>query len=419
MLLQRSNLALFLAAVLAVGAGCAGSGPAPERRDILLAPDGHTVSGTVPPDATLETILKSHDIDAETAAALVSAMAPVFNPRQLRADQRYEVTRADNGQLRELRYEIDATKYMRVTRTPADGAAGPEFTVKVQEYPRDVQVSVARASLSKTRNSLSAALDAEGENIQLALLLWDVFGGLLDFNSDLQPGDRFDVMFDKVYRDGEFVGYGDARAATMVHGGKTITAVRVQGPDRKYAWYDSEGRSMRRQFLASPLEFNPRITSRFSMNRKHPVYGFSRAHLGVDYAAPTGSRVLAVSPGTVVSAGWSGDSGIMVHLRHSTGYETYYLHLSKIAAGIVPGAHVDQKDVVGYVGATGAATGPHLDFRIRRSGVFVNPVLERQRMPPGEPIPPSMLAAFQVTRDQVLAELTRRLASHTTRASEH
>lgn len=417
MLLQRSIAALSLLAVLTAGAGCAVNGPAPERRDILLSPDGHTVSGTVPQDATLETILRSHDVDAVTAAALVSAMAPVFNPKQLRAEQRYEVTRADDGQLRELRYEIDATKYLRVMR--ADGPEGPEFTVKVQEYPREVQVSVASASLSKTRNSLSAALDAEGENIQLALLLWDVFGGLLDFNSDLQPGDRFDVMFDKIYRDGEFIGYGDARAATMLHAGKTITAVRVQGPDGKYAWYDSEGRSMRRQFLASPLEFNPRITSRFSMNRKHPVYGFSRAHLGVDYAAPTGSRVLAVSPGTVVSAGWSGDSGIMVHLRHSTGYETYYLHLSKIAAGVVPGAHVDQKDVIGYVGATGAATGPHLDFRIRRSGVFVNPVLERQRMPPGEPIPPSMLAAFQVTRDQVLAELTRHLASHTTRASEH
>ena len=153
--------ALAIVAVLTAGAGGAANGPAPERRDIVLSPDGHTVSGTVPRDATLETILRSHDVDPATAAALVTAMAPVFNPRQLRADQRYEVTRADDGQLRELRYEIDATKYLRVVRADAPGvdADGPEFTVKVLEYPREVQVSVASASLSKTRTSLSAALD--------------------------------------------------------------------------------------------------------------------------------------------------------------------------------------------------------------------------------------------------------------------
>jgi murein DD-endopeptidase MepM/ murein hydrolase activator NlpD len=126
-----------------------------------------------------------------------------------------------------------------------------------------------------------------------------------------------------------------------------------------------------------------------------------------------------VSSGTVVSAEWAGDGGRQVRVRHSGGYETYYLHLSSFAPGIRPGAHVEQGELVGRVGATGAATGPHLDFRIKRDGVFVNPILERQRMPPGEPIPPSMLPAFQTARDKVLADLARRLSANLLRSAEH
>ncbi|OYV99833.1 MAG: hypothetical protein B7X11_04990, partial [Acidobacteria bacterium 37-65-4] len=275
------------------------------------------------------------------------------------------------------------------------------------------------AEISKEHNNLSAALDAEGENIQLALALSDIFGGEVDFNSELQRGDRFDVLFERIMREGQFVGYGEVSGAILYHGGRAITAIRAQGPDGKFAWYDDQGRSMKRQFLKSPLSFNPRITSGFSFSRKHPIYGFSRAHLGVDYGAPYGSPVVAVSAGTIVSADWAGEGGRQVHIRHSGGYETYYLHLSAFAPGIHAGAHVEQGDLIGRVGATGAATGPHLDFRIRRNGVFVNPVLERQRMPPGEPIPASMLADFVTTRDRVLADLSRRLSANLTRAAEH
>jgi murein DD-endopeptidase MepM/ murein hydrolase activator NlpD len=170
-------------------------------------------------------------------------------------------------------------------------------------------------------------------------------------------------------------------------------------------YYDERGVSMKRFFLASPLKFEPRITSHFSRRRLHPVHNTVRPHLGVDYGAPHGTPVYAVAAGTVVSAGWAGGGGRQVRLRHDRGLETYYLHLSSFAPGLRAGQRVQQGQLIGRVGATGTATGPHLDFRLRKNGVFVDPVAERRRQPPGDPIPPSLLPAFMSARDGMLARL--------------
>lgn len=407
--------AVFVSGFVAGAAGCTGN-PGASRADILLPKEHETVAAVVPPNATFDSLLRQQHLDESTTQAVVSTLKAAFNPRALRAAQPYWLIRSLDGTFREFRYEIDATKFLRVVRNAASATL---YAAEVVEYPRQVDVVAASAEISKEHNSLSAAFEAEGENIQLALLLSEVFGGIVDFNSDLQRGDRFDVLFERVMRDGQVMGYGDLSAATLHHGGKTFTAIRAKGPDGRFAWYDENGRSTKRQFLASPLKFNPRITSGFSLNRKHPIYGFSRAHLGVDFGAPSGTEVHAVSVGTVISADWAGDGGRQIRIRHAGGYETYYLHLSRFAAGIRPGAHVDQDDVIGYVGATGAATGPHLDYRIRRNGVFVNPILERQRMPPGEPIPASLIDAFLRDRDRALADLARRLSANQSRAEHH
>ena len=407
---------LFFAGLAAGTLACAGGDARASRGDILLRKEHETIAAVVPPNATFDSLLRAQKLDEATTQAVVSTLRSAFNPRSLRADQPYWLIKTLDGAFREFRYEIDPTRFLRVSRT-AD--AGEQYEVNVIEYPRDVEEAAISAEISKDNNSLSAALDAEGENIQLALMLSEVFGGIIDFNSDLQRGDRFDVLFERVLRDGEVTGYGDMSAALLHHGGKTFTAIRAQGPDGKFAWYDENGRSTKRQFLASPLKFNPRITSGFSRNRKHPIYGFSRAHLGVDYGAPYGSEVRAVSNGTVLSAGWAGDGGNQIRLKHAGGYETYYLHLSRFAPGVRAGAVVTQGDVIGYVGATGAATGAHLDYRIRRNGVFVNPILERQRMPPGEPIPPSLIDAFMRDRDRALADLNQRLLAGQSRANQH
>ena len=417
----RSLRFIVVAAGLAAGAAACSSEPraTTTRGDVALARETSTVADVVPNDATFESLLRNNSVDAATATAVANAVKNVFNPRQMRANRPYRLTMSVNGLFREFRYEIDQSKFLRVVRSAVGAGHDPQYAVDVVEYPRDVQLVAATAEISKEHNSLVGALDASGENIQLALLLADIFGSEVDFNTELQRGDKFDVLFERVLRDGQFSGYGDVSGAILHHGGRTITAIRAQGPDGKFAWYDDQGRSMKRQFLKSPLSFNPRITSGFSLSRKHPIYGFNRAHLGVDYAAPYGSPVVAASSGTVVSADWAGDGGREVHLRHSGGYETFYLHLSAFAPGIHPGARVEQGELIGRVGATGAATGPHLDFRIRRSGVFVNPVLERQRMPPGEPIPASMISAFQRVRNNVLADLTKRLSANLLHAAEH
>jgi murein DD-endopeptidase MepM/ murein hydrolase activator NlpD len=155
---------------------------------------------------------------------------------------------------------------------------------------------------------------------------------------------------------------------------------------------------LKRVFLRSPLRFTPRVTSGFSRRRLHPVHRVYRPHLGVDYGAPRGAPVVAVANGRVVSAGYSGASGLMVRLRHSNGFESYYLHLSSLGKGIRRGARVDQGQMIGRVGSTGTATGAHLDYRLKQNGVFVNPLTVHRRMPPGDPIARDLRAAYDTER---------------------
>jgi murein DD-endopeptidase MepM/ murein hydrolase activator NlpD len=178
--------------------------------------------------------------------------------------------------------------------------------------------------------------------------------------------------------------------------------------DGKIAWYDETGRSLKRQFLKSPLPFDPRVTSGFNPRRLHPIFHQVRAHLGVDYAAGIGTAVVAIADGVVESAEWAGEAGRMVVVRHSGGYESLYLHLSSFA--VRPGAHVGQGQLLGRVGMSGAATGPHLDFRIKRNGIHQNPLTFRSGMPAGEPIATNQLAAFEEARDRALTKL-RELAA--------
>jgi murein DD-endopeptidase MepM/ murein hydrolase activator NlpD len=227
----------------------------------------------------------------------------------------------------------------------------------------------------------------------------EIFSGELDFSSELQPGDAFRLVVERETREGQFVGYGAILAAEFVASGRPLRAFRYAAAGARPAYYDEQGRSLKRFFLKSPLKFEPRITSRFSSSRRHPVLGYTRAHNGVDYSAPTGAPVAAVAPGTVTFAGWTGGGGRTVRVRHHNGYESEYLHLSAIA--VRAGAHVSQGDVVGKVGATGLATGPHLHYGLRRHGAYVNPVVEHRNMPPGEPIPAAELAAYATVRTRL------------------
>ena len=408
MLLRKALLVLGVGAALGL-VGCARPGEEPVRRrataaDVYLPRDTETIQADVPRNATLDSLLRSTRLREELVAAVVASARGVFDPRQIRAGRPYRLVLSLDGLLREFEYQIDADKFLRIIN--ADRARPELLDAQVVPYEKDVAVTAIDARLDGGTSSLIAAIENAGENIQLALDLADVFGGQVDFNSELQPGDSFKVLFEKSTRDGQFSNYGPILGAAITVDGRELRAFRWTDPSSgKAAYYDENGRSLKRFFLKSPLKFEPRITSRFSLRRLHPIANVYKAHLGVDYGAPSGSAVVAVANGVVVSAAYSGAGGNMVHLRHPGGFETYYLHLSAYGPGIRSGAHVAQGQLIGRVGMTGSATGPHLDYRLKSAGRFVNPLSVHSRQAPGEPIPAFHLAEFRSARDSVLSRL--------------
>ena len=394
---------------------CAAEPPqhvAPPGRDILLPKEIETIEAVVPRNGTLDSILRDHDLPMQVVQAVVASARSVFNPRQIRANQPYRLVRSVDGWLREFEYEIDVDRFLRIV---CPNRLTPEvLEAAVLPFEKQTEVVAIRGVIDADHPSLIAAMDEAGEKVELAIALAELFGGEIDFQSELQPGDAFEVLFQKSSREGEFAGYGPILAARFENDGDEYRAIRWVNPSTtKAGFYDENGRSLKRTILKSPLKFEPRVTSGFSRRRMHPVHHVVRAHLGVDYAAPHGAAVVAVADGTVVSAGWAGGGGRQVRLRHSGGLESYYLHLSSFGKGVRPGAHVEQGQLIGRVGSSGTATGPHLDYRIRRNGVFVDPRREHAKQPPGEPIPARYLAAFRTERDTALTQLSTTVLAST------
>jgi len=393
-----------LAVLVLAGSACRGpvsDRPAAARdADIELARDREVVEARVPARATLASLLTAHAVEEALAAQIVSAVTGSFDPRALRADQPYRLVRGLDGLVREFVYRIDADRFLHVRGR--GHAERPEFDVRVVAYEKQIAVVGLSAAIDRVRPSLVAAVVGAGERVPLAVALADVFRGEVDFNNDLQVGDAVDVVFEKQFTDGEFARYGPVLAATLRNEGRRVRAFRFTPRGGEPAYYDEQGRSLNRFFLRSPLQFEPRISSGFSYRRRHPVLGVFRAHPAIDYVAPRGAPVVAVAPGVVTKAGWSAGGGRTVMLRHDHGYESSYMHLSGYGRGVSLGARVTQGQVIGHVGATGLATGAHLDYRLKRDGVYVNPLAEHRRMPPGSPVPAADLARFEFERDRVL-----------------
>jgi murein DD-endopeptidase MepM/ murein hydrolase activator NlpD len=394
------------AALLAATAACARDArpaepPPPPRPDINLRPETVTIEARVPRHATLDVLLRDQQLVGPAIDAAIQAARSVFDPRQLRTDRPYRLVRSLDGMLREFEYQIDADRFLRIVSRSREQPA--VLDAAVIPYEKETTVVSVQAHIDADHPSMISAIEETGETVQLALALAGIFGGQIDFESDLQRGDHVEVLVEKTSHDGQFSGYGAVAGARFVTDGRDLRAIRWTDPATgRSDYYDENGRSLKRFFLRTPLRFEPRVTSGFSRNRLHPVFRTYHAHLGVDYAAPTGAPVVAVAHGVVVSAGWSGGGGNMVRLRHANGFETYYLHLSSIAKGVRSGARITQGQLIGKVGATGTATGPHLDYRLKKNGVFVNPMTEHRKLPPGEPIPAAQLAAFQTYRDDTL-----------------
>jgi len=369
------------------------------KADVFLVADTTVVSAKVSAGATLDSILRAQHVVTSDIAELVIRAGKVFDLRKVRRDQPYRLETTTQNTVRRLDYEIDGDRYLRVVRAPGDA-----LVVDVVPIPKTRRTELVYGRIDREHPSLVSAMDAIGESIDLTLSIADIFGGEIDFSTEVQRGDEFQLAVEKQFReDGRFGGYGPILAAEFQNAGRRVRAVRYTPDGGSPGFYDERGVSMKRFFLASPLKFQPVITSGFSTSRLHPILREYRAHLGVDYRAPAGSPVVAVADGVVVSAGEAGGSGRMVHLRHANGFETEYLHLSALA--VRAGARVRQGEIVGRVGATGLATAPHLDYRLKHNGVFVNPVAAHKAMPPADPIPAAEMSGFTAARDRALASL--------------
>jgi murein DD-endopeptidase MepM/ murein hydrolase activator NlpD len=297
------------------------------------------------------------------------------------------------GQLLALRY-LNGTQLLKIDR---EGDA-----LLVWEGAADVETRVHMRS-GEIRSSLFAATDAAGMSDAVAVQIAEVFSTDIDFHRDLRKGDRFAAVYEVQYHQGEPVKTGRLLTAEFVNQGKTFQAVWFDNPDGEGGYYTLDGKNIRKAFLRSPLEFS-RISSGFSMSRFHPVLQTWRAHKGVDYAAPTGTRVRATGDGIVEFVGRQGGYGNLVVLRHQSKYTTWYGHLSRFAPGLQKGRRVSQGELIGFVGSTGVATGPHLHYEFRTNNVHQDPL--RVAMPPAPPLAPQHRAAF----DEASRPLADRLA---------
>ena len=357
------------------------------------------VNDTVRMGETVGGILGRRGISAATVDRLDKESKDIFPLRKIRADNAYTTfTRSYTDSLG----EHSALDYIVYHKNAIDyvvfGFVGDSISITLGSRPVEYIRQRCEASITSSlwgtimEHNLPYALAAEFE---------DIYQWTVDFFG-IQAGDSFKVVYDEKMVDGESVGIGRIWGAEFCHGGKQYYAIPFS-QDGKLRYWEANGESLRKQFLKAPLKYT-RISSKFSKARLHPVYKVNRPHHGVDYAAPAGTPVHAVADGTVTFRGWDrGGGGNTIKIKHAGNLETGYLHLKNFAKGISVGTRVSQGQLIGYVGSTGASTGPHLDFRIKKNGTPIDPLKMPQE--PAEPISAANKAAFEAVRDRVIAEL--------------
>ncbi len=311
---------------------------------------------------------------------------------QLRVGNQFEFVVSAAGELLSLQFERGESERVALS------ISASAITEDVQ--PRVIQRRVHMAS-GEIQDSLFNAGQSAGMSQTAIFELAKAFGYDIDFAQDLRVGDRFDVVYEEIWRDGERLRSGDVLAATFVNQGKQHQVFRYQFADGRTDYFDADGRPMKKGFLRMPIDF-ARISSRFSNARRHPVLGLTRAHRGVDYAASSGTPIMSAGDGKVTFAGWKSGYGRTVIMQHANNVSTLYGHMSRLGK-FKNGSRVRQGDVIGYVGQTGLATGPHLHYEFRVAGVHRDPL--KVTMPKPEPLPKSELDRFRLQTQPLLAQL--------------
>ncbi|MDA0377867.1 MAG: peptidoglycan DD-metalloendopeptidase family protein [Bacteroidetes bacterium] len=404
---------LLLVALLIAAATFVILRPAPDAEDETTAPEtpvrsaslmtdeyGMPVSelsveeSTVRRNETFSDLLTPYGVAYDRIVTLARSNRDVFDVRRLKSGQPYRVYSDSAGVGRFMVYERDLTSYVVFD-------LGPEPSVRVEERVVEVRTRTVEGSISQ---SLYMTLVDQGIDPHLANEMANVFAWQIDF-SRLQVGDTFRILFEERYVGDKYIGVGNVLAARFGHRSEDYTAFHFANGDVD-EHYDQNGNSLRKAFLIAPVEYK-RISSGFSANRFHPVQKRYKAHLGTDYAADTGTPIMATGDGVVTEARYGQYNGNYVKIRHNGTYTTQYLHMSRIKSGIRPGVAIRQGDIIGFVGSTGLATGPHVCYRFWKNGEQVDH--RKEKIPSSGPIPPQYLAEFNGQRDQYMLSLAQPL----------
>lgn len=358
--------------------------PEPVRYEYGLPIDSFRVdTGYVKNGETLGGILGRLGASKKQLAGIATLPRSEFDVRSLRPGKEYlGLHQTDTAGVEHLLYWIYKASVREVTVLHLTDSIHAEHHKKPLRYE-------SRSACVGIESSLWNAMVNNNLPVEVALELSEIYAWTIDFFG-LQKGDSVRVYFDEIYVDSTRVGIGQIYASNFYHARKWQEAFYFEAGEL-HTYFDGDGKSLRKSFLKAPLNYK-RISSHFSYARKHPVYKIVRPHTGVDYAAPTGTPVVSIGDGVVIEKGYKGQAGNMVKIKHNSTYTTAYLHLSKYGKDIAPGKHVSQGQIIGYVGATGAATGPHLDFRVWKNGTPVDPL--KMESPPADPVPNKYRAEF-------------------------
>lgn len=338
--------------------------PAPESIESSTPPPQYQeIKGELKRGEGLDDSLRRLQISGKVRSEIIRTFSSTLDFKRLRPRDCYTVTLDENGQLVSCTYESGPLSIYRLTKTD------DRFLAEKLPIPLEVRTIKLAGAID---SSLFEAFTELGEDAKLIHAFANIFASKIDFNTETRQGDRFGLVFEKYFKDDQFVAYGRILVARYEQSDQTWEGFHYSSPKTHPAHFNEKGEELGTSFLRSPIPFG-RVTSRFSYRRKHPILKVVRPHLGVDLAAPVGTPIMAASDGKVIFRGWKGGYGKHVIIKHANDYHTYYGHLSKYGKGLHVGSRVKQKDIIGYVGTTGLATGPHLDYRISYKGVFKNP----------------------------------------------
>lgn len=359
---------------------------------ITVNEDHQVIEDKVRRNQRLGDILQQYNVPAKLINQLSLLSKKIFDPRKIAADKKYTVIVGEDSikTAKALVYEPNAIDYVIFTF---------DDSLSVNVFQREV-LTVEKTVSGTIQSSLSETIEEMGITHELTNKFVDIFGWQVDF-ARLQRGDQFKLIYREQQVEGKPIGISQIDAIYFEHFGHAYYAIPFdQGDGLQY--FDANGKSMRKALLKYPIEFT-RISSRYTLNRFHPVQKRWKAHLGTDFAAPTGTPIRTVGDGIVLEAQYKSNNGNYVKIRHNGTYTTQYLHMSRIASGIRPGTRVSQGQTIGYVGSTGLASGPHLCYRFWKNGVQVDAL--RVDLPPQEPINKKNREAFEVLKSELIQKL--------------